>query len=198
MGDSMKKEDKIMDDFKAFSLRVTTLPSNWRAISKLIIARDHGKCQKCESKKALGVHHVDQDQSNNDEKNLITICDRCHKVIPVLSIGELYLRETGRPAPIETAPEEDEYVKPEVKVYRPVRAIKLHCLDCAGETRDEVIGCQILDCALWPWRLGCTFGSTVYRRRVIGLFERGGELVNEIRALGLDMPDYLELTKKRP
>jgi len=186
-----------MDDFKSFSLRVTTLPSNWRAISQLIIARDHGKCQKCESKKALGVHHQDQDQSNNDEKNLMTLCFRCHSAIPVLSIEELYFRETGKPAPVEKTIDGDEYVRPAVGVYRPLKAIKLHCLDCAGESSNEVIGCQILDCTLWPYRLGCGMTSGVYRRRVIGLFERGGELVNDIRAVGLDMPDYLNLTKKR-
>lgn len=86
--------------------------------------------------------------------------------------------------------------KPGVKIYRPLKAIKLHCLECSGESANEAVGCQILGCTLWPLRLGCNFGSSVYNRRVKGFFERGGEQVKEIRAMGLDMPDYLELTKR--
>jgi hypothetical protein len=91
---------------------------------------------------------------------------------------------------------EEEYIKPEIKVYRPLKAIKVHCMDCAGESFNEVIGCQILDCALWPWRLGVRPTSSVYQRRVKKFFERGGEIVDEVHGLGLDMADYLKMTGK--
>ena len=34
------------------------------------------------------------------------------------------------------------------------RAIRAHCLACSGGMRNEVRGCRIRECALWPYRCG--------------------------------------------
>ena len=44
-------------------------------------------------------------------------------------------------------------------------AIKKHCSDCAGDTKKEVICCELTDCPLWPYRLGDSLNSKSYLRR---------------------------------
>ncbi len=39
------------------------------------------KCEICNSKKYLQVHHIDEDRKNNDMKNLQVICTSCHHKI---------------------------------------------------------------------------------------------------------------------
>jgi len=42
--------------------------------------KDH--CELCKQKlKRLEVHHIDGDITNNDPKNLMTLCNHCHKII---------------------------------------------------------------------------------------------------------------------
>lgn len=36
----------------------------------------------------------------------------------------------------------------------PVKSIKKHCFDCSGGSKKEIRGCIILDCPLYPFRLG--------------------------------------------
>ena len=46
------------------------------------------------------------------------------------------------------------------------KAIQKHCRDCAGESYKEVVGCELKDCPLWPYRLGCAPSSKAYRKRL--------------------------------
>jgi hypothetical protein len=72
------------------------------------------------------------------------------------------------------------------------KAIQKHCIDCIGGSAQDVPLCQILDCPLWPFRLGCGMSSRVYERRVKSAWERGGEAVEELRGMGLDMASLLK------
>lgn len=36
----------------------------------------------------------------------------------------------------------------------PLKAIRLNCIDCSGYSKVEVRNCVILDCPLYPFRLG--------------------------------------------
>ena len=46
-------------------------------LKKLIRKRDNSKCQIC-GKYGKDVHHIDYNKKNNDPKNLITLCHKCH------------------------------------------------------------------------------------------------------------------------
>ena len=46
------------------------------------------------------------------------------------------------------------------------QAIKKHCFDCAGDHRAEVVGCEITDCPLWPYRLGSSPEAKSYQERL--------------------------------
>lgn len=63
----------------------STLPYGFeftKAFKKLIRDRDGYKCQRCGTKKnkgrALEIHHIDFDKTNNDPTNLITLCGECN------------------------------------------------------------------------------------------------------------------------
>jgi len=52
-------------------------------LKEVIRNRDRRKCQICEkteleNKVRLSVHHIDYDKKNNDPKNLIALCCKCH------------------------------------------------------------------------------------------------------------------------
>lgn len=56
-------------------------PFNWNEISRTILARDGRKCQNpfCDrTRKHVDAHHIDYNKANCSEKNLITLCDKCH------------------------------------------------------------------------------------------------------------------------
>lgn len=36
------------------------------------------KCEKCGGSSELTVHHIDSNPKNNDQKNLMTLCRKCH------------------------------------------------------------------------------------------------------------------------
>ena len=76
------------------------------------------------------------------------------------------------------------------------KAIRIHCVECVGGSAQAVPLCQIRDCALWPFRLGCRMGAKEYRQRVQGAWKRGGEDVDEARALGLALADFLDRPQK--
>lgn len=54
--------------------------AKFRAIRPKILERDGHKCKFCDFKsmKFQEVHHIDDDHSNNDPSNLITVCPLCH------------------------------------------------------------------------------------------------------------------------
>jgi len=41
-----------------------------------------------------------------------------------------------------------------MKRLTPVRAIRLKCLDCSGNHPSEVRNCSVVDCPLYPYRMG--------------------------------------------
>lgn len=41
-----------------------------------------------------------------------------------------------------------------MKVLTPVKAIRAKCLDCSCGNKAEVRNCTIIDCSLYPYRLG--------------------------------------------
>lgn len=78
-------------------------PKNWKWLSKQIVARGHGRCELCHVKNHLDywrspegeawgyempgykkvkiiltVHHINYDVTDNSERNLILLCQRCH------------------------------------------------------------------------------------------------------------------------
>jgi hypothetical protein len=71
------------------------------------------------------------------------------------------------------------------------RAIKLYCLECAGDSANETTLCQIKDCPLWEHRLGGGMRTAGYQNRVKGLWERGGEVVEAARADGQTLDFWL-------
>jgi 5-methylcytosine-specific restriction endonuclease McrA len=61
----------------------------WDRIRRTILSRDSYRCRRCgvteaqerRQGRALHVHHIDGDVTNNDPLNLETICRRCHKAL---------------------------------------------------------------------------------------------------------------------
>ena len=51
----------------------------WTKLRAQIIARDQGRCTVCGSRRALQVHHRDDNPFNNDPSNLQTLCWWCHR-----------------------------------------------------------------------------------------------------------------------
>lgn len=41
-----------------------------------------------------------------------------------------------------------------MRIETPIRAIRLHCLDCCAWQREEVRECCSVDCSLWAYRFG--------------------------------------------
>lgn len=39
-------------------------------------------------------------------------------------------------------------------IPKPLKAIRLKCLDCSNDQPSEVAGCPIKNCALWVYRMG--------------------------------------------
>lgn len=55
----------------------------------------------------------------------------------------------------------------QTKIYTPLKAIRLKCLDCVCGSVNEVKLCPCTDCTLWPYRLG-------HRPKTVG-YEAGAE-----------------------
>lgn len=36
----------------------------------------------------------------------------------------------------------------------PIKAIRAHCVDCSGGSSSEARKCTVIDCPLWPMRMG--------------------------------------------
>jgi hypothetical protein len=67
------------------------------------------------------------------------------------------------------------------------RAIKMHCLDCAGDSPLEATLCEITDCPLWEHRLGCSPKSQIYQKRVKRALASHPERAKELSRAGVDM-----------
>lgn len=52
--------------------------NNWRENTR---KRDSYKCVLCDSYENIRVHHIDGNNKNNDDENLITLCESCHRRI---------------------------------------------------------------------------------------------------------------------
>jgi len=56
----------------------------WHEIRKVVYKRDMFRCQECgvhchnSTKNKIQCHHIDYDITNNDLRNLITLCASCH------------------------------------------------------------------------------------------------------------------------
>ncbi|MFA5379800.1 MAG: hypothetical protein WC455_28835 [Dehalococcoidia bacterium] len=79
----------------------------------------------------------------------------------------------------------------------PLKSIYKHCLDCSGEGRAEVTLCWAFDCPLWPYRLGCRPSSPQYHRRVVGAWEKGGQVVEEHQREGRNLQSFTKTTVKK-
>ena len=69
-------------DYKKYS-------KDWGKIRQRILERAGNKCELCgaenykphwktKSKVILTIHHIDRDITNNGDKNLLALCQRCH------------------------------------------------------------------------------------------------------------------------
>jgi 5-methylcytosine-specific restriction endonuclease McrA len=56
----------------------------WIHIRRNILDRDDYSCRICgtdQDEEMLHVHHVDYDRNNNKPRNLVTLCQPCHKMV---------------------------------------------------------------------------------------------------------------------
>jgi hypothetical protein len=70
--------------------------------------------------------------------------------------------------------------------------IRRFCADCAGTALDATL-CTILDCKLWPLRIG-RLGTKGYKTRMVGAFSGKTLALKETLALGLTLDDFLHPT----
>lgn len=66
-------------------------PSIWKVIRERILKRDEYCCVDCGAKENLQVHHLIPLRLSgcNDDFNLITLCDKCHRIWDTTFIREL-------------------------------------------------------------------------------------------------------------
>jgi 5-methylcytosine-specific restriction endonuclease McrA len=50
----------------------------WKSIRTIILARDGYRCIVCDASTGLHIHHIDGDSTNDNQGNLITLCNFCH------------------------------------------------------------------------------------------------------------------------
>jgi len=77
------------------------------------------------------------------------------------------------------------------------RAVKAHCLDCAGETANEVVLCQVFDCPIWEWRFGSHYLTPGNLKRTRGVLARLDDAVHELKLLGIDPGFFTDLSPDR-
>jgi len=54
-------------------------PNNYiTEVRSLVFKRDNNKCQMCANKDKLVIHHLDDNDLNNELNNLIVLCTNCH------------------------------------------------------------------------------------------------------------------------
>ena len=57
---------------------------NWSTIREAILERDRFECRIChrsDCEMSLHVHHKDWDRTNNQDNNLVTLCQACHRQV---------------------------------------------------------------------------------------------------------------------
>jgi hypothetical protein len=67
------------------------------------------------------------------------------------------------------------------------RAIKEHCLECAGGSAKEVTLCPAFDCPLWQYRTGSGVSSALYKRRIDAAFKNHVADLEEMSREGIDL-----------
>ena len=68
------------------------------------------------------------------------------------------------------------------------QAIARKCLECSGGSFKEVTLCHLIDCPLYPYRLGCGPKSKKYKKRMETAFKRFPEDLKEIRNIDENLP----------
>ena len=56
----------------------------WTAIRETILERDNYECRICgrsAGEETLHVHHIDWERRNNEDSNLVTLCNSCHRQV---------------------------------------------------------------------------------------------------------------------
>lgn len=56
----------------------------------------------------------------------------------------------------------------------PLKAIRLHCIDCSGGSQQEVRLCVMPDCPLYPFRFGMGIERALKLGKDIGQDKEGG------------------------
>ena len=77
-------------------------------------------------------------------------------------------------------------------------AIRLHCLECAGDSRKDVTLCHLFDCPLWPWRTGTHISSGTYAERISKALVNYPEDVAELVKLGTDVSRFTVKSAEKP
>src|SRR5713101_2177691 len=72
-------EVTVQNGMKKGRLRLN--PSSYRSLWKKVLTRDGWQCQRCGCSSNLQVHHIIRRSSlgNDEEENLITLCESCHQ-----------------------------------------------------------------------------------------------------------------------
>lgn len=71
------------------------------------------------------------------------------------------------------------------------KAIKLKCLDCAGDSPKEVTLCHLFSCPLWPFRIGASIQSKQYRKRMEVALQNFPEDIKALTEMGVDISFFL-------
>ena len=66
---------------------------------------------------------------------------------------EKLLTEANRVKSLE-ARKQIQSTKIKLKIPRPLKAIRMKCLDCVAGSISEVAKCHLEECGLWPYRFG--------------------------------------------
>ena len=69
------------------------------------------------------------------------------------------------------------------------KAIRDHCLICAGGSAKEVTLCCVIDCPLWEWRFGDHSDTPVSKKRFIDMVKREN-MEGHYTDIGLDLSSY--------
>lgn len=77
LGFSRQRAHQILSGYESMNVR-----KGFRKVVNLIIKKRDGECcQFCMAQDNLILHHKDGDTRNNNSYNLITMCQRCHRVL---------------------------------------------------------------------------------------------------------------------
>jgi hypothetical protein len=67
------------------------------------------------------------------------------------------------------------------------KAIRLHCLECSGNSPKEVTLCHIFDCPLWQFRCGTSTKSKQYKERIQKAQKRYSQDFQELSDMGISL-----------